>query len=574
MLHVLAMTTGLLLSACGGAGPYDDTGTSQGNTGTAGAAGSSGSAGLSALLAMRSEAAGANCANGGTRIDAGADKDRDGTLSATEVTSTQYVCNGAAGATGSSGTPGAPGAAGTPGSAGTAGMTVLTNLRNELSGTHCTFGGVAIDVGLDSNGNRVLDAFEVSSTGYVCNGSSSDVWINADVQALPNYGYIAYNAAAQVVVTLPNNLSIGETVRVRGNGQGGWKIAQNPGQKILITTDLGAPAHSIWWSAPAPRQAYRAIAMSADAKKLVVAASSTSAGGLYTSADGGLTWAQRDQARMWTGVASSADGSKLAAVVSAGYLYTSTDSGATWTQRDASRSWKAVASSADGSKLVASVLGGYLYTSTDSGATWTQRDASRNWRQVTSSADGTRLAAIGDGLIHVSTDSGVTWQARGPLLPWASIASSSDGMKLVAGSNGGSTAGSEEKVYVSSDGGQTWTPQLYDGTWLAVAISSDGNTILAGSLLGPLALSADSGATWRDLSLSTQWGVSGFMAISSDGSTIMTTAGEDQFYRSTNSTTQGTAGSITGAASDSIELVYLGDGVFDVRSHVGSPVPH
>ena len=44
-------------------------------------------------------------------------------------------------------------------------------------------------------------------------------------------------------------------------------------------------------------------------------------------------------------------------------IYTSTDSGATWTPRDSNRNWFSVASSADGTRLVAVVDGGQIYTS-------------------------------------------------------------------------------------------------------------------------------------------------------------------------------------------------------------------
>jgi len=96
-----------------------------------------------------------------------------------------------------------------------------------------------------------------------------------------------------------------------------------------------------------------------------------------TIGDVGATWTERTSAgsRNWTSLASSADGTKLAAGVgNGGYIYTSTDSGATWTERTnaGSRDWKAIASSSDGSKLAAG-SSGYIYTSTDSGATWTER---------------------------------------------------------------------------------------------------------------------------------------------------------------------------------------------------------
>jgi hypothetical protein len=59
------------------------------------ACGGSGSDGQEALTSVSPEASGANCSSGGNRIDTGLDANRDGLLSADEVSSTRYVCNGA-----------------------------------------------------------------------------------------------------------------------------------------------------------------------------------------------------------------------------------------------------------------------------------------------------------------------------------------------------------------------------------------------------------------------------------------------------------------------------------------------
>jgi hypothetical protein len=72
----------------------------------------------------------------------------------------------------------------------------------------------------------------------------------------------------------------------------------------------------------------------------------------------------------------------------------------TWTAQTAagSRGWSQVASSSDGTKLAANItLSGYIYTSTDSGVTWTTQTGSgaRDWYVIVSSADGTKLAAAG-----------------------------------------------------------------------------------------------------------------------------------------------------------------------------------
>src|SRR5690349_6849167 len=85
-----------------------------------------------------------------------------------------------------------------------------------------------------------------------------------------------------------------------------------------------------------------------------------------------LTWSERtvSTAQSWFSITSSADGTKLAAVVINGYIYTSVDSGATWTAQTSAGAhpWISITSSSDGSKLAAEVTGGDIYTSTDSGA--------------------------------------------------------------------------------------------------------------------------------------------------------------------------------------------------------------
>src|ERR1035438_9648461 len=70
------------------------------------------------------------------------------------------------------------------------------------------------------------------------------------------------------------------------------------------------------------------------------------------------TWTQSTNAPAlaWWAVASSADGTRLAAVVRNGGIYTSTNSGATWVSNSAPvRTWWAIASSADGTKLAAAI---------------------------------------------------------------------------------------------------------------------------------------------------------------------------------------------------------------------------
>jgi hypothetical protein len=133
-----------LLSACGGGD---------------GSTGATGKNGITAAVSTSAEPAGANCASGGSKVQAGADTNSNGTLEANEVTTTNYVCNGAAGTAG---------ATGTPGTAGTNGLNSIILLSPELAGSNCAIGGTKIQAGLDLNNDRILQPAEITSTTYLC----------------------------------------------------------------------------------------------------------------------------------------------------------------------------------------------------------------------------------------------------------------------------------------------------------------------------------------------------------------------------------------------------------------------
>jgi OmcA/MtrC family decaheme c-type cytochrome len=65
---------------------------------------------------------------------------------------------------------------GDPGSPGNAGANALVSTSPEPAGMHCPYGGTKVEVGVDSDGNGVLDSSEVKATGtsYVCNGSGKN----------------------------------------------------------------------------------------------------------------------------------------------------------------------------------------------------------------------------------------------------------------------------------------------------------------------------------------------------------------------------------------------------------------
>ena len=279
----------------------------------------------------------------------------------------------------------------------------------------------------------------------------------------------------------------------------------------------------ISWTARDSSRSWADVASSSDGTKLAAVVSN---GQIYTSTDSGANWTARNSNRNWIDIASSEDGTKLVATVYGGQIYTSTDSGANWTARDSNRDWWGVASSSDGTKLAATVAGGgQIYTSTDSGANWLARDSNRKWLGVASSSDGTKLAAVVEdgGQIYTSTDSGANWTARDSNRDWKKIASSEDGTKLAATVYGG-------QIYTSTDSGANWTARDSNRNWLGVASSSNGTKLAATVLGGQIYISTDSGATWTARESNRNWyGV----ASSSDGTKLVAGDSGGQIYTST-----------------------------------------
>ena len=51
-------------------------------------------------------------------------------------------------------------------------------------------------------------------------------------QMLPNVTYIA-NSSSRVYFVLPTQTKIGDQIRIRGLGEGGWRLVQNDGQMVM-----------------------------------------------------------------------------------------------------------------------------------------------------------------------------------------------------------------------------------------------------------------------------------------------------------------------------------------------------
>lgn len=179
--------------------------------------------------------------------------------------------------------------------------------------------------------------------------------------------------------------------------------------KKLVLTQAGTPGYvstnsgATWLSLihlPNGGSDPEYATMPADGNSLTIA----TGGYIYTTTNFAKSWTTNSVSTPYKQMAASVDGMKLVTAPYGGNIYTSTNSGATWIQQTNSPPllWWSCASSADGTRLaaVSGISGGsgVIYTSSDSGSTWVSNNVPvQQWAQIVSSADGNLLAAIVNG---------------------------------------------------------------------------------------------------------------------------------------------------------------------------------
>ena len=136
-----------------------------------------------------------NCPKGGVKIETGIDIDASESLEVSEVTNTQFVCNG---------------------------FESLTQVNIEPIGLNCAAGGRRIDTGLDINGDGLLDESEINSSGFLCD---SYQFKNPPIDVKPD------GPAKQFSITaIGGNGGTGAA----GNG-GGINLYNSSGADLLIS---------------------------------------------------------------------------------------------------------------------------------------------------------------------------------------------------------------------------------------------------------------------------------------------------------------------------------------------------
>jgi len=343
---------------------------------------------------------------------------------------------------------------------------------------------------------------------------------------------------------------------------------ESVGTGIWTSSDSGTN----WVQTSAPAGEWYCIASSSDGTKLAAVTQNVISnngegypGGFYSSSNGGTNWVQASALPGGPGgdqyfIASSSDGMKLTLAIpddggNVCGIWTSANFGTNWVKTSAPTNvyWYSITSSADGTKLAAVVSGGGIWASVNSGTNWFQCNApSAQWSSITSSTNGMNLAAAnesdtyGSG-VWTSSDAGTNWGLTGaPGEYWQSIASSADGTKLAAVINGGG-------IWTSVNSGTNWvqvTPPAADWVstmttsyWHCIASSSDGTKLAAG---------ISGGGIWNAYN-----GIVIHESAAVSGSTML-----------------GSNGFLEGNFGTVVELLYSGGGQFITLYQTGSISGH
>ncbi len=246
----------------------------------------------------------------------------------------------------------------------------------------------------------------------------------------------------------------------------GTKFVASCEDGIWLSLDGG----SSWTKTSAPNGPWTTLAMNSTGTKIAAAGSI----GVWISSDSGGSWIQQAQlgSNQWSSLAIDSTGNSLFATsFSSGDIFTTINGGTSWANHPLGsnsniNSISSVAVSGDGSKLVVAGLEG-IEESSDSGFTWqyiTPQLGPYDHTIVSLNSSGSRIATVGvddntsTGDIWVSSDGGANWTAATPAGAhlWTSLLSSADGLHMIASGSGG--------IWTSQDGGSTWTNETSVGS--------------------------------------------------------------------------------------------------------------
>jgi hypothetical protein len=94
------------------------------------------------------------------------------------------------------------------------------------------------------SGIAITQAGNTITVSSIDGGLAWNNVVTAAVTMVSNNAYVANDASSLVTLTLPVTSAFGDVIYVLGQSSGGWSIAQNAGQKIIIGTGVSTAGAS------------------------------------------------------------------------------------------------------------------------------------------------------------------------------------------------------------------------------------------------------------------------------------------------------------------------------------------
>lgn len=231
-----------------------------------------------------------------------------------------------------------------------------------------------------SGNGTVLAAAAFNGSVYVSQDAGSN-WVARGVSAQWQSIAVSDNGNAMLGVVLGGYLyttsdggrswtqrgSLRNWVSCACSGDGTRMVAAVGSGNIYVSLDSG-----VTWTMRGPSTSWKSVVCSVDGSRL---AASALDGAVYTSSDCGTNWvahAVPGGANKLSGLAMSSDGKRLVVAANGTNLFCSTDYGVSWYPQGSVGTWVAVASSADGTRLAAVMNVGGIYTRVREFAEYTQ----------------------------------------------------------------------------------------------------------------------------------------------------------------------------------------------------------
>jgi hypothetical protein len=305
--------------------------------------------------------------------------------------------------------------------AGAGGVFSSTDAGHTWSGPVSSLAGQWSSVATSADGQTVLAAAVTANkpVQISTNTGAAGSWKNAPGSSSVKWAGIACSADGKKIIAaqqsgfvFTNNSAIpanswSSVNSATGSNWGVVTYAGNGNNYAASSSNGNVYSKATGANVNLTNQVVTGLVISADGTKL---AACVSPGGIYTSTNSGATWTNTTAPwTAWNCLAASADCTRLMAGVSNGVIYASANFGGNWTPLTGASNqvWSALAASADGTKVAGAVntITGGIYYSSATG----QSTTSTNGTLTGSQSTAVELQYIGNNQFMPVSTAGTLW---------------------------------------------------------------------------------------------------------------------------------------------------------------------